>query len=402
MKLELDNRISENILKQDSFVHRLLCQCVHFNFSYALWRQPNTDAAQLIVDFSEKPSFFKGELQETKGFLIAPYSSSRNALLLKPDLAIDCFEKQASLSPTVSISPKAETFLNNVFSNDPMEPPGKPYFFGGSQNKTLNTSREEYKNLVSQSINSIENGIFDKVVPSRIKKARLPKEFSLYSTFRKTCKAYPHAFVSLVSSPQTGTWLGASPEILIRQKKNGLFQTVALAGTQAINSRTPLADISWRQKEIEEQAMVRRYIVNCFKKIRLREFEEHGPKTVKAGNLAHLKTVFEVDTEELSFPELPQMMLDLLHPTSAVCGMPKKSAHQFLKKKESHDRSYFSGYLGPVNLQDETSLYVNLRCMQILKDEALLYAGAGVTADSDPEKEWLETEAKCHTMLNQL
>ena len=95
--------------------------------------------------------------------------------------------------------------------------------------------------------------------------------------------------------------------------------------------------------------MVSRYIINCFKKIRLREFKEIGPKTAKAGNLVHLKTTFEVDTEATNFQELGTVMLELLHPTSAVAGMPKDAALQFLEKFEGLEREYFAGYLGPVD-----------------------------------------------------
>ncbi|MEL6537509.1 MAG: chorismate-binding protein [Bacteroidota bacterium] len=93
-------------------------------------------------------------------------------------------------------------------------------------------------------------------------------------------------------------------------------------------------------------------------------------------------------------------MLKLLHPTSAVCGMPKETSEAFLAKHEGYSRELYAGYLGPVNVQEFTSLYVNLRCMQYLGQEAILYAGAGVTIDSNPQKEWEETELKCNTLLS--
>jgi isochorismate synthase len=96
-----------------------------------------------------------------------------------------------------------------------------------------------------------------------------------------------------------------------------------------------------------------------------------------------------------NFPQLGSVMLELLHPTSAVCGMPRKEAHDFLNQFEKLDRSFFAGYIGPVNIDHETSIYVNLRTASFQNGEAILYAGAGVTEDSDPEKEWEETELKC-------
>jgi len=132
----------------------------------------------------------------------------------------------------------------------------------------------------------------------------------------------------------------------------------------------------------------------------LREFEEVGPRTVDAGNMAHLCSTFTVDTIATDHAQLGSVMLKLLHPTSAVCGMPKLPAQELLNELETHNRKLFAGYLGPVNMKNGSHIYVNLRCMEVLKGEAILYAGAGVTAYSVPEEEWLETELKCNTLLN--
>ena len=104
--------------------------------------------------------------------------------------------------------------------------------------------------------------------------------------------------------------------------------------------------------------------------------------------------------EETGFHNLGTVMLKLLHPTSAVCGMPLEAASNFLQKVEKHHRKYFSGFLGPVDNSHNTHLFVNLRCMELFEDHAVLYAGAGVTEDSIPEKEWIETEIKCNTLLD--
>ena len=146
--------------------------------------------------------------------------------------------------------------------------------------------------------------------------------------------------------------------------------------------------------------MVSRYIINCFKKIRLREYEEVGPKTVQAGNLLHLKTTYAVNTIDTNFDELATVMLNLLHPTSAVAGMPKESAMDFLNQFEKLNREFFSGFLGPVNLENSTNLFVNLRCMQLLDNQARLYAGAGVVAGSNPQQEKIETDWKLQAMLD--
>src|SRR5690606_27795662 len=119
---------------------------------------------------------------------------------------------------------------------------------------------------------------------------------------------------------------------------------------------------------------VERYIISCFKKIRLREYDEHGPRTVIAGNLIHLKSDFTVDLEATQFPKLGSIMLQLLHPTSAVCGVPLDTSLEFIKRHEGYDRELYSGYLGPVNVGNRIDIFVNLRCLQLLNNKAILYA----------------------------
>ena len=263
----------------------------------------------------------------------------------------------------------------------------------------------EYTWLVRQGMAAIEEKAVVKVVSSRAARRPLPVGFDPLGAFEKLRTKYPQAFVSLVSVPGVGTWLGATPEVLAEVTADGYFRTVALAATQpATAAATPRTAI-WRQKEIEEQALVARYIVSCFKQLRLREYHETGPRTVVAGQLLHLRTDFEVSLANVPFPAaLGTDMLRLLHPTSAVGGMPKAAALAFLQQHEGYDRAYYSGFLGPVNVTAPgvARLFVNLRCLQVRAHEAVLYAGTGLTADSDPEREWQETEMKLQTVATVL
>jgi len=299
---------------------------------------------------------------------------------------------------------QAEYLVDFNKPDHPIIPPqintrtGWDYYTSNTQQET--TSKEEYKAAVEKGIKSIQNSELVKIVPSKIKLHKLPEGFSLAKAFVNLCNKYPSAFVSIISTKEFGTWLTATPEILIDVDKGGIFKTMALAGTQKYNHEIGLHEVAWVDKDIEEQAMVSRYIINRFKEIRLREFTEKGPMTVRAANLTHLCTTFEVDTDATDYHDLGGVMLNLLHPTSAVCGMPKTPALALIKEIESHERKFYTGYLGPVNVDNETSLYVNLRCMELFESTTNLFAGAGVTAISDPEKEWIETELKFNTLLN--
>ena len=95
-------------------------------------------------------------------------------------------------------------------------------------------------------------------------------------------------------------------------------------------------------------------------------------------------------------------LLEALHPTPAVCGSPKDEAMNLIRKLEEKDREYYCGIVGPARIRGSTNLFVNLRCMRVFEDKIRLHAGGGITKDSDPEAEWMETENKCQTMLDLL
>lgn len=355
---------------------------------FVVYRLPNQEYFNCLIG-SEISKISNEDLSSiANGFLVSTYEGEQ--YFINNGLSLNSKDKEIKVSPTWPTHISLDL-------TDKGDEPWKPY---SVDNNVVETSREEYIQHVNQAINEINNSDLIKVVPSKVKRVKLPEGQELLDTFNKLCDAYSNAFISLLSTPELGTWIGATPETLIEVDKEGIFKTMSLAGTQEYTNEQPLHALPWTQKEIEEQAMVSRYIINRFKEIRLREFEEVGPRTVKAGNLAHLCSIFTVDTITTDYADLGSTMLKLLHPTSAVCGMPKPLAKTLIKSLEKHQRKLYSGYLGPVNMIEGSHIYVNLRCMEVLKNEAILYAGAGVTAYSIPDDEWEETELKCHTLLN--
>ncbi len=380
----------------------------------ALWSSPDEDSRHLLIDLSDKVSRVHPVVEELPpGFLFTPYEAdftspeardAKHSFLLKAHLyyatdSSSMLHLHTGLSG--SMAERAELLLKNAKTNigesrDPLP------FYVNKEVPANSTGREDYLALAGAAINEIKEGRVQKLVCGRAKSLPLPENFKALAYFNKLCANYPNAFVSFVSIPGTGSWIGATPEVLVQISSDKIFRTMALAGTQPATAVQSPSDAVWRQKEIEEQALVSRYIINCFKKIRLREFEEWGPRTVLAGNLMHLRTDFSVDMEAADFPRLGSTMLELLHPTSAVCGMPRAEAMVFLAEKEQLNRQFFAGFLGPVNIREEVHLFVNLRCMQLLEKEVVLYAGAGITGDSLPEKEWQETEHKLNTLASLL
>lgn len=388
----------------DNILRAFLNTSFHHQLSVAAWRLPNQPTQHVILDTSDNisstPAQDRGwQLEDlSPGFVASPFINSDEK---SPYVRADIYYQSGKSACQTTSNANQATEVYNSLRRQLKQSNSTQIHTVPLSNLFSCAGSATFSNIVANAVEAIEQGDFKKVVPSRSKLVSLADNFDAAHTFQQLCEAYPAAFVSLFSIPGVGTWMGASPEILVstyseRQRK--MFRTIALAGTQPVQGKNPLKNAAWRQKEIEEQAMVSRYIINCFKKIRLREFDEDGPKTTAAGNLLHLRTDFTVDMEATNFPELGSVMLRLLHPTSAVCGMPKAPALEFIQQQEGYDRSFFSGFLGPVNMQDETHLFVNLRCMQLLDQQAALYAGAGVTIDSEPHREWEETEMKMRTM----
>ena len=375
---------------EKEFIKNLMPQIVGQGGSFMLWRLPSSDEKNLIVSNSAALLHDEISLEGSKtGFAFAPFNPNQKKLFFNADLIFRFKADEIKEGPDVS---NTKYVIKNSSQHSVRS--ATPYY----SNKNLPTIHSAYTELVEASIRMIESGTIEKIVPSKFKEVDLPSNFDLLKTFYRICDKHPGAFVSLVSSPQVGTWLGASPELLVNIDAEDKFRTIALAGTLPFAAGMNLKSVAWTQKEIEEQALVCRYIINCFKKIRVREYVEHGPRTIVAGNLMHLRTDYEVDMKEVNFSQLGSVMLKLLHPTSAVCGMPLEPALNFLRANEGYDREFYSGFLGPVNFEGGSSLFVNLRCIQLFEKSARIYAGAGVTADSDPTKEAEEVEMKIQTL----
>lgn len=381
-------------------IHDIIAAAINGGKSFAFWKKQGQTDLQGIIDLGDHPSYDKSDLENaTPGFLVSPFLNdgrSKN-IKIKADLVFypGGDTSYFQVTPSAKTSGQAIDFFLEKLTAPRINSERLAAYLppAGQQN-----SQGDFKKTVADAVDEIKKGHLFKVVPSRYTEVSYPDGWGFIRAFEKLHALYPNAFVYIFGIPGVGTWMGATPELLLSIIDQRWFKSVALAGTQRLPESGDVSQVAWMQKEIEEQALVARYVINCFKKIRLREFDEKGPKTVKAGNLAHLKTEFYVDMEAVNFPQLGTVMLDLLHPTSAVCGMPLEDARQFLANHEGYDREFFSGYLGPVNIDNATQLFVNLRSMKLLADRARLYAGAGVTEDSVVEREWEETELKFQTL----
>lgn len=251
--------------------------------------------------------------------------------------------------------------------------------------------QESYQLKIKQALDQITSGNLDKVVLSRSQTygfAPHPIDF-----FRALEVAYPTAFVYLLWTPQHGCWAGATPETLLAYSHGG-YHTQALAGTMPYPSGR-----DWTDKEYREQQLVTDTIVGGMQKAGFDPLVGERETTV-AGTVQHLSTPIQVEApfEKASLLELATA----LHPTPAVCGLPRAKALSAIHTIERRDRQLYTGYLGPVVAKSTAQLFVNLRCCQLWQDTVTLHVGGGIVEGSEPEAEWEETENKAQTLLSVL
>ncbi|MCL3852259.1 isochorismate synthase [Parabacteroides sp. GYB001] len=340
--------------------------------SFAIYRIPGEEIPRFVMQASGSPRLFSNieELNEQQGFVIAPFRPGRECpiVLIRPDY-----------------SELPENSKKGFFPMDP------EFHSNETENASERKTKDNYIHCFDAFIKPLQENTLDKLVLSRSLTLDREASFSPAKAFYKACRRYIRSYVYLCHTPQTGTWLGSTPEIILSGEK-GEWHTVALAGTQPLqNGKLPT---HWDDKNRKEQQLVSTYIHDRLSSQGINLTME-GPYPARAGALCHLKSDFRF---RLEHNDKLGDLLALLHPTPAVCGLPKEEAYQFILENEGYDRRYYSGFIGRLNPKGRTDLYVNLRCMNISEQLLTLYAGGGLLSSSEPADEWQETEDKLQTM----
>lgn len=339
-------------------------------YKAGLWYQKDLP---FIVYSYPGDSFLKGIFQNNrtknkfqnfgaKGFVFAPFNNKDDKILISGD------------------------FLEEKFSDGEV--------FESSELKDFSEEdKENHIELVERAVLGIRDKGLKKVVVSRSLDTSTKKE--PLEIVHSLLVHHPNAFVYCWHHPKVGTWLGATPERLLKLK-DGKIYTTSLAGTLPVAQDGP----NWTPKEVEEQAMVTDFITSNLGD-KLIDLQVSNPENSKAGKLWHLKS--EIKGMLKSFDDLLEIT-ETLHPTPAVCGLPKKDAFNFIMENEGYSREFYTGFLGAVNVEalEEVDLFVNLRCLKYTAGKARVYIGGGITTSSIPEKEWEETQFKSRTMLEVL
>ena len=367
----------------DKHTHQLIDGLTKSRLSFALYRLPWTDECYFVLQQSEEVEQLQdiAALNGKQGFVLSPFQQTDEhpIIVIRPDVTAYDWEE---------ITQAVSTLENTNAIGDYQPQSSTPVSALNEQERY-----DRYYAAFRRFMEPLKEKKFKKLVLSRPAFCPINDSFSPLETFVKACNDYPRMMIYLCHTPVTGTWLGSTPEIIL--SGSGMnWKTVALAGTQPIVDGIEPSD--WSDKNKEEQAIVAEYIRKVIKKHGIKVTEK-GPYTARAGQLVHLKTDFLFQLKETG--TLGNLLKEL-HPTPAICGLPKEEAYQFILANEGYDRRYYTGVVGWLDPKGQTDLYVNLRCMEIRSSEVKLYAGGGILPSSEVRSEWEETNQKMKTMKN--
>ncbi|CAA9471191.1 MAG: Isochorismate synthase @ Menaquinone-specific isochorismate synthase [uncultured Solirubrobacteraceae bacterium] len=258
---------------------------------------------------------------------------------------------------------------------------------------------EHYEAAVARAVSEIRAGEYDKVVLAREVLVQAPSAHDAAAVFGVLRSSFDSCYVFCAGRGDAAL-VGASPELLVR--RTGLrAQTVALAGSTR-RSADPGVDAHLAErllhsaKDLQEHAIVTRQISRALRPHSLWVAAPDEPVIIKVANIQHLATPIRA---QLIRPVSVVELAGCLHPTPAVGGAPHAEATRRIPELESLDRGWYAGPVGWTDANEDGEFCVALRCALLRGDEARLYAGVGVVADSDPAAELAETEDKLAALL---
>ncbi len=249
--------------------------------------------------------------------------------------------------------------------------------------------RQGFEQLVEKALVPLRKGEMKKVVLS----ARLSRPLSSLLDLRLERLFHggeTSSFRYLMQLEDKVCWIGDTPETLLAKTEQSI-STMALAGTRRKNE---VSIDGFTSKEFEEQEVVVQELVERLNPLAF-NVEVFPRQQAAAGTLVHLKTNI---TAKLPKGVSDKAVLEVLHPTAAVCGFPRENAIKWIHQEEAHDRELYAGYLG-FQSPERSSYFVNLRCGRYAHGLFEFFVGAGITADSEPKKEVDEIQAKTATMM---
>ncbi len=261
----------------------------------------------------------------------------------------------------------------------------------------------DYRAAVAGALQRISSGEFTKIVLARAQDFTASRPLHPLRLLNGLRQRFPNCYAFSLANGRGQSFIGASPERLVRVSK-GFVETEALAGSirrgVGASEDAALGAILRRdEKDLREHRLVLDAIVGRLKRLGLTPTFPAEPSLRRLANVQHLHTPVGASLGT------GKRLLDVvatLHATPAVGGWPESSAVPRIRPLEGFPRGLYAGTLGWINVRGGGEFFVGLRSALVEGSHARLYAGAGIVAGSDPEKEFSETELKFKAMLDAL
>lgn len=271
--------------------------------------------------------------------------------------------------------------------------------YGSSDHHFHSTSisddkKEYFTDGVNRIKSAISSGIISKGVISRDRKISFSGNFSISKAIKDLRVNYPDCTVLFTNYPGRN-FIAATPERLFRLEGNTVL-TEALAGSIKTEDNEPDQSIVedrllHSEKDVLEHLIVRDYLISKLRPVASNIDYPTVPGVKKLSNVTHLRTWIKAKLKEgVSAVDLGR----LLFPTPALCGEPMEVAAELINSIEKRKRDLYGGVTGFITNGGVSEFFVSIRCGFIDENEATLFAGCGIVADSDPESEYEETNLK--------
>jgi len=291
---------------------------------------------------------------------------------------------------------KAIAAIEAVLPARPLAPPNKLTLLGRSDRPDF----QRWKALVEQVVDPKFNQDTPKVVLSRLTQLEVNERVDPWMVLACWQGRNPNSFQFGFQFSPDRTFISCSPERLFRRRQQELF-TEALAGTtvRGLNQEEDIAlanALLEDNKNSVENQLVRSHIVNMLTPLSHYVGAEESATIFKLTHIQHLHRAIRA---ELKAGVNDFQLLQALHPTPAVGGLPRHSAMSFIRQREGYMRGWYAGACGYFN-KYESEFSVAIRSALIEPGRINLFAGAGIIAGSDPQAEWQELENKLATIMS--
>lgn len=267
------------------------------------------------------------------------------------------------------------------------------------------TAQVAWTDQVNRAVAAIQRGALHKVVLARSEVFEAPAGtvFDPHNTLLRLHAAYPDAFCFSCNTESAGTFVGATPELLVRVR-DGVVESGALAGTvargcDATENEALAKALRQDPKQQDEHETVVSAVVAALNPLCRRLVRDPEPHVLSLPNVQHLRTRIHGQLRP-GFGVLEAATA--LHPTPAVNGAPAEAAHDLRRTLEPMARGWYAGPIGWMDAQGHGTFAVALRAALVEARQAWAYAGAGIVAASDPVAEWDETVLKLRPIADAL